>query len=535
MLTFLKSSPKSPKVTKASEKQPEAAVTPDSTVPEPLETRSAHTEVSLHSSQTDIPAASASTPLSPKDTPLPDSPLLSPTVLDSPNTSPYGKQSSPDARRFSFRSFTFLSNRTNEHKPALSTEQEHDKKVRASAAHAKRIARPAFSNSDKRAKQSALIVRSLIVGAAAPAPPKTTKAVTKPEISRVKSQLMQRKSANKVIAHLRALPITDQSTAFNSKGVDEEERDNDGPIHAVCLDATDAEAHERHFSRLTKDATADDTTHCDFPSVITASISSLSMVIQDMHLVSLITSPGLGIGQPGDGEGLLAGSLPTAETVLNGIQQITPQLMALGFATGKAVLPDHTGVYPPKDRISVLTYWWGLEVVLPPTTLSYLDSAKSVSGAVINFLTALSVINNGVREVLPFVRYIGQFIDFEFDSIKKENKGHGVVCAATWIMPAAMVPRAWDFPPPPPPKVVVHDEDKTEGDVSAPVKPSTEIPRPSSAYSDESSGIVDHSNPIAAMPPVLPELVVSSPPSEDGQEEAHDEPSSNQLPEQEAA
>jgi hypothetical protein len=54
--------------------------------------------------------------------------------------------------------------------------------------------------------------------------------------------------------------------------------------------------------------------------------------------------------------------------------QITPQLMALGYATGKACLPDHTGacmrsllntalshifsltgVYPPTDRISVLT------------------------------------------------------------------------------------------------------------------------------------------------------------------------------------
>jgi hypothetical protein len=49
-------------------------------------------------------------------------------------------------------------------------------------------------------------------------------------------------------------------------------------------------------------------------------------------------------------------------------------------------------------------------------------------------LTALSVINNGVREILPFVRYIGQYIDFEFDSIKKQNKGKGVVCAATWYV-----------------------------------------------------------------------------------------------------
>lgn len=50
----------------------------------------------------------------------------------------------------------------------------------------------------------------------------------------------------------------------------------------------------------------------------------------------------------------------------------------------------------------------------------------------INFLTAMSVMNNGVREILPFVRYIGQFVDFEFNAIKGQNNGQGVVCAATW-------------------------------------------------------------------------------------------------------
>jgi hypothetical protein len=49
-----------------------------------------------------------------------------------------------------------------------------------------------------------------------------------------------------------------------------------------------------------------------------------------------------------------------------------------------------------------------------------------------NFLSALSLINNGVREILPFVRYISQFVDFEFSAIKSQDKGQGVVCAATW-------------------------------------------------------------------------------------------------------
>ena len=90
----------------------------------------------------------------------------------------------------------------------------------------------------------------------------------------------------------------------------------------------------------------------------------------------------------------------------------------------------------------------------------------------LNFLSALALVNNGVREILPFVRYIAQFVDFEFTSIRGQDQGKGVVCAATWcvafvhytvrdkhetrsdtsfcrIMPAAMVPRPWDFPDPP--------------------------------------------------------------------------------------
>jgi hypothetical protein len=60
------------------------------------------------------------------------------------------------------------------------------------------------------------------------------------------------------------------------------------------------------------------------------------------------------------------------------------------------------------------------------------QDAQSIASTAINFLTALSLVNNGVREILPFVRYIAQFMDFEFDTIKKQDEGRGVVCAATW-------------------------------------------------------------------------------------------------------
>ena len=51
-----------------------------------------------------------------------------------------------------------------------------------------------------------------------------------------------------------------------------------------------------------------------------------------------------------------------------------------------------------------------------------------------NFLSALALINNGVREILPFIRYISQYVDFEFNAIRGQDKGEGVVCAATWYV-----------------------------------------------------------------------------------------------------
>ncbi|KAJ6586918.1 hypothetical protein DFH09DRAFT_238456 [Mycena vulgaris] len=386
------------------------------------------------------PSSSTAVPAETK----PDAPVVSPTPLSSVASEAPVRQSEestkpPVARRLTFRTFA----PTPKHKPILSESQEHEKKASAANAFTKRFAKPLSSNSDKRAKESALIVRTLIVGPSSNdyTTPKLTKAVAKPQLSKVKSQLMQPNSANRVIAQLRALPVMDEAAGEGQHA----SKYPSAPIHAVCLAHPDAEEHELHFAKLTPDAHGGSKT---VPNVASASLDRLTSMFQEMHVIDLITSPDLGIGQPGDGDGLLAGAVPTAETIINGIQQITPQLMALGYATGRAILPDHKGVHPPTDRMSVLTYWWGLEIVLPPPTLEYLSNTQSIAGTVVNFLTALSLINNGVREILPFVRYIAQFIDFEFNAIKRQNQGKGVVCASTWIMPAALVPRPWDFPPP---------------------------------------------------------------------------------------
>ncbi|KAF9024811.1 hypothetical protein BDZ89DRAFT_1162024 [Hymenopellis radicata] len=372
-----------------------------------------------------------------------------------------------------------------EHTHNLSTIQEHEKKAIAVAALSKSLV--VSSSSDKKAKQSALVVRALIIGNTAPST-KVTPLVAKPQLSKVKSQLMKPKSANKVIAHLRQLSVEDAQSR--------ERVPSKGPIHAVCLLHTDPEEHELHFARLCGPIHdhSETTSSFTFPSVSSASVDKLSEILNDMHVIDLVRSPDFGLGQPGDGVGILAGAVPTAETVINGIQQITPQLLALGYATGRAITPDHNGIFPPTDRMSVLTYWWGLEIALPPPSLDYLSNVHSISGAVVNFLSAVSLVNNGVREILPFVRYISQFIDFEFNAIKAQNKGDGVVCAATWLMPAAMVPRPWDFASPPPstteaetekddpdanaPRVQPAPEDDSQPSVAKPTVPSPTSPSP---------------------------------------------------------
>jgi hypothetical protein len=459
------------------------------------------------------------TPVPPLSIPLPDSPnpatsLAPPSVHTQssaqsdrpmqsqsqsalPYSPPDANSTGKDPRRFSFPSFSFLRSDAKQNKPrtippplqtqATSVSKASEKKFKAGRALSILMIGSAAS-SEKRARESAAIVRSVIVGDHnTPRDPRSnkTKAASKYDVARVKSQLLDPKMAAKVITQLRALPAHPNDAATNTNL----------PIHAVCL----------------------------------ASVSAVSTILADVHLVNLLTAPNMGFGAPVTAQGLFAGSVPTAETVIDGIEQITPQLMALGYATGQAMLPDHKGVTAPTDRISVLTYWWGLEVCLPPPTIAHLEVAEYPGSALLNLLTALSVLNEGVREILPFIRYISQFVQAEWSLIKRADEGKGVVCTATWLLPVALVPRAWDFPDLPPP----HTEMRAAGQSTptspsvnrfsatlATPKPSTEVPngvpRSSTAFSADTRDEEESRPVISNAPPVLPELVVSSPGSIDG-------------------
>lgn len=288
-------------------------------------------------------------------------------------------ESQAPIHRFSLRSSNFTQEVHNNALPAIEKREKPSNKV---------------SNSDKRAKDSALALRSLIVG---PTSTLTSQNFTTPNRSNIKSQLLAPKTASNVIAKLKELPASDDPLHADKKSGAK------GLIHAVCLAYADAEADALHFSKLI--SSTGDT--AELPSMVSAPVNKIVALFNDMHVIDLINAPDFGLGQPGDGPGILAGALPTAETVIEGVERITPELMALGYATGRAVMPDHSGIsfhphrilvysdlnllflgiYPPTDRISVLTCksnlievdasinlrldWWGLELLLPSPSLIY--------------------------------------------------------------------------------------------------------------------------------------------------------------------
>ncbi|GAA5868635.1 hypothetical protein JCM1840_005519 [Sporobolomyces johnsonii] len=88
------------------------------------------------------------------------------------------------------------------------------------------------------------------------------------------------------------------------------------------------------------------------------------------------------------------------------------------------------GFEAPLDSVGVFLYWWGYELSLPPPALKTLASVQSVQQTFFTFLQG-------------FVVAGGEPTLFQYPS---QNKGYGVVLAATWLLPVALVPRPWDFP-----------------------------------------------------------------------------------------
>ncbi|KAG6830353.1 hypothetical protein H0H92_001146 [Tricholoma furcatifolium] len=116
---------------------------------------------------------------------------------------------------------------------------------------------------------------------------------------------------------------------------------------------------------------------------------------------------------------------------------------------------------PSTTKLSVYTTWWGYRLYLPPPVMETLNSsqmkatqrAAMVTTALTWFLKRVPTVMipapmiptvKVLRRLAPFLGYIGVFIAWSWGRIAACDKGNGVVLTATWILPVALLPMAWD-------------------------------------------------------------------------------------------
>ncbi|CDW98996.1 hypothetical protein, partial [Sporisorium scitamineum] len=117
---------------------------------------------------------------------------------------------------------------------------------------------------------------------------------------------------------------------------------------------------------------------------------------------------------------------------------------------------------PSSTKVSIHASWWGYNLYLPQAVLDSMDGDVDEAEKIANlFNKCLTYILNNVpaglpasfaavvtilKAIAPTTGYISTFIGWSWDTIKSFNKGQGVVLSATWILPVALIPRAWDAP-----------------------------------------------------------------------------------------
>lgn len=156
-----------------------------------------------------------------------------------------------------------------------------------------------------------------------------------------------------------------------------------------------------------------------------ASVQTLVAIPSDggpfagVNPISLITSPSTTIASAAAQQ---AGAFDT-------MGALSGQVIQSAAGGQQAMLEIH----PPLDRLAIFVHWWGFELTMPRPTMNYLSTAHSISGAFMSFLQTM-VVSGGVPELHPFVRYISQYMDMEFAAVKSQDRGNGVIVAATWLM-----------------------------------------------------------------------------------------------------
>lgn len=139
----------------------------------------------------------------------------------------------------------------------------------------------------------------------------------------------------------------------------------------------------------------------------------------------------------------------------NGITAEEPKPARTDIAVEKKVW------VPSTTQISVFTTWWGYRLYLPPPVMEKLGShslkatarAAMITSALkwligkipmmfvpVQFKPAVALL----KRLSPVVGYVGIFIAWSWDRVRACDEGNGVVLSATWLLPVALLPMAWD-------------------------------------------------------------------------------------------
>ncbi|KAG0011622.1 hypothetical protein BGZ80_000550 [Entomortierella chlamydospora] len=128
---------------------------------------------------------------------------------------------------------------------------------------------------------------------------------------------------------------------------------------------------------------------------------------------------------------------------VNEAGQVEEEVVGDDGTVTKTVTTTVVRFIPSKTTVSSHAYWWGYEIFIPQDALSRIASAQDVSSAFLGFLGSVGLV---VPSIVPFLGYIAAYVGLEFTLIKAQNEGKGVILASTWLVPVALVPRAWDAP-----------------------------------------------------------------------------------------
>ncbi|ORY66960.1 hypothetical protein BCR35DRAFT_334514 [Leucosporidium creatinivorum] len=142
-------------------------------------------------------------------------------------------------------------------------------------------------------------------------------------------------------------------------------------------------------------------------------------------------------------------------------QEVNTKRWQLPWSNGKKLqrqkqVLERKTFYPPKDKLSLLVAWWGYQVFLPEAVMKqigselepYVDGLSALSAA-LAFIASqapklLLLVPGGALLSsigLPIIAALSSACTFSWKYLKSKDKGEGIILAATWLIPVAVVPR----------------------------------------------------------------------------------------------